>query len=358
VGPRALLLLFAVVAAAGGWLTVQARGAAGLDDATPVTVGKARIEASALEAVAAKTAGKHADRLPAARVAAADRAIERVWLEGEAAERGLRPAAAIDALRGQVADALAGPGHPPTAAQLAAVFEDFHARWRAVTGCLPAYQDPYEDRCGNVARAATGTCRWMGEATLCQVPGRWLVVRAGRRTERFRSHRRALDVARAAYVAARAERAARAADRRAAADRARARAALAARRRDPRLAGVALTTARDACHRQLQESDPYMFGFGMQDTVGYAEGLIAVRTAFVRRVAGAASDRIDREKLAPLIAAVRAGNRELTELAAAELTGNTAAVTAGVARFDARTAPERTAARRLGLGDCLARPAA
>src|SRR5215217_2332064 len=68
VGPRALLLLLAVVAAAGGWVTVQARGAAGPEDGAPVTVGTAPIEATALETVALRTAGKHADRLPEARL--------------------------------------------------------------------------------------------------------------------------------------------------------------------------------------------------------------------------------------------------------------------------------------------------
>ena len=116
-------------------------------------------------------------------------------------------------------------------------------------------------------------------------------------------------------------------------------------------------SARSACARQVADSDPYMFGFGMQDTVGYAEGLIGVRATFIRRAGRAAGDAVDRDKLAPLLAAVRAGNAALTRLAAADVAGDTAAVAAGVARFDARTEPERAISRRLGLGDCLARPA-
>ena len=63
-----------------------------------------------------------------------------------------------------LAVALAGPGPLPRGAELAAVFERFHARWRARTRCLPAYRDPYEDRCGDVAAAASGRCRWIGAA--------------------------------------------------------------------------------------------------------------------------------------------------------------------------------------------------
>jgi hypothetical protein len=367
--PRITAFLALACAAAAGWITVQAHGVTGPDAGSPVLVGKVKIAAHGLEAAAAKAARKHPARLTAALQAAANRAIERAWLEGEAARRGLEPLRDLEALRGEVADAVAGADRPPQAARLAAAFEDFHARWRAVTSCLPAYQDPYEDRCGNVAPAATGRCQWMGEATLCALDGkRWLVLRDGRRTGSFRSHGRALESVRSVYLEARAARVAAAAARRRAADRARAakeaadreaeaRAALAARRRDARLTGAALSAARGACARQVADSDPYMFGFGMQDTVGYAEGLIDVREAFIRRAGGAAGDAVDREKLAPLLAAVRAGNAELARLAAAEVRGNTAAVAAGVARFDARTEPERAISRRLGLGDCLARPA-
>lgn len=367
--PRITAFLALACAAAAGWITVQAHGAAGPDAGSPVLVGTVKIPARGLEAAAAKVARRHPARLAAARQAAADRAIERAWLEGEAARRGLEPPDDLEALRGAVADAVAGSDRPPRTARLAAAFEDFHARWRAVTSCLPAYQDPYEDRCGNVAPAATGTCHWMGEATLCALDGkRWLVLRDARRTGSFRSHARALRAVRSAYLEARATRAADVAARRRAAEKANAereaadrkaaaRVALAARRHDPRLTGAALSAARSACARQVADSDPYMFGFGMQDTVGYAEGLIGVRAAFIRRAGRAAGDSVNRDKLAPLLAAVRAGNAALTRLAAADVSGDTAAVAAGVARFDARTEPERAISRRLGLGDCLARPA-
>jgi hypothetical protein len=107
----------------------------------------------------------------------------------------------------------------------------------------------------------------------------------------------------------------------------------------------------------LRESDPYMFGFGMQDVVGQVDGLIAARAAFARRVLASAPDSIDRGKLRPLIDAVGAGNRALVRLAAADAVGDSAAAAERVARFDEHTEPERLISKRLGLGDCLARPA-
>ena len=44
-------------------------------------------------------------------------------------------------------------------------------------------------------------------------------------------------------------------------------------------------------------------------------------------------------------------------MAWADQDGDVAVVTKRAARFDARTEPERAISRRLGLGDCLARPA-
>jgi hypothetical protein len=310
---------------------------------------------------------------------------------GEARERGLRPAADLPDLRAQVADALAGPRPLAAPNRFATAFDQFHARWRARTRCLPAYRDPYEDRCGDVARAAAGSCVWMGEATRCTLqPGvrrRWLVVTPGAAGRPFRSAASGLPrglaaqlrgarsnivrlrsradataVARAVYAVARADReragaAARAAARRFA-DRARLAREREARRRVPRLAGPALAAARDACARQVRDSEPYLFGFGMQDVIGQAEGLIAARQAFAQRLRAAARDDIDRTKARPLLDAVDDGNRELARLARADAAGDHAGVAALVARFDDRTEAERAAGRRLGLGDCLARPAA
>jgi hypothetical protein len=376
---RALLLLVAVAAAAAaGWTAVRAGGAVGPGADAPVTVGASGIPAAALGA-------------------APDLAIERRWLEGEAAARGLPRIRGLAALRGQVADAIAGEGPPPSAGRLARAFGAFHERWRARTRCTAAYRDPHADRCGDVAPAAEGTCRWLGEATVCGLAGRdWLVLRPKRpgrpRSLRVHSRRRALAVARTLYVAARRERArtarraraaaaARAADRRAAerraaadrraADRRAAQDKAAAARRaaaaqptevaaaasDPRLGGAALAAGRAACARQAADSDPYLFGFGMQDVVGQADGLIAARGALARRLRATAHGEADRRRLEPLLDAIAAGSRQLAALAAADVAGDRAAVEARVARFDDRTEPERAASRRLGLGDCLVRPA-
>jgi hypothetical protein len=121
----------------------------------------------------------------------------------------------------------------------------------------------------------------------------------------------------------------------------------------PRLAGAVLEAARDACDRQLHDSDPYMFGFGMQDVSGQAQGLIDARLALARELLASATDAVDRRKLRPLVAAIVAGNHELVRLASGDL----ATIAKRAARFDARTEPERAISRALGLGDCLARPA-
>src|SRR5215207_6312570 len=345
VRPCALVLpIAAVCATLAGWVVVRSDAPAAPDAAAPVVVGSVRVAAADLEATAARAAGARPRRLAFARRATADRAIERLWLQGEAAARGLRPARGLRDLRGQVADALAGSGPLAGAARLGAAFDAFHERWRARTRCLAAYRDPYEDRCGDVADAtdacrgidedrcgdaagaAAGTCRWMGEATLCAVRRRWLVVRPlrappgatraaaarlpGRLARRLRSARgnvvrlrsraAGLATARALYAVARA---ARLRARAAAAERTRADAAARERKqrlRDPRLSAAALTTARDACRRQLRESDPYIFGFGMQDVVGQAEGLIAARAALADTMAST-PDPIDRGKLRPLV---------------------------------------------------------
>ncbi len=372
---RAVVSLVAALSlAVAAWAAMRGGGTAAPSVDSPVTVGSVRVAASALEAAAVRSAGSRPGRLAGARRAAANRAIERVWLEGEAAARGLRPTAAIGVLRARVADALVGSKPAPDAARLATVFDAFHARWRGRTRCLAAYRDAYEDRCADGAGAAAGTCRWMGEATVCAVRGgrrtAWVVVRRARsgRPARLRSRAKALAVARADYVVARATRARSAAATRAAAKRAEAtraqtaeRARLARERqkraRNPRLTGEALAAAQDACELQLHDSDPYMFGFGMQDVIGQAQGLLAARAALARRLPESAADAVDRHKLRPLIEAVAAGDDELVRLASARQTSDLATIARRTARFDARTEPERAISRRLGLGDCLARPA-
>lgn len=100
-----------------------------------------------------------------------------------------------------------------------------------------------------------------------------------------------------------------------------------------------------------------MFGFGMQDVPGQTQGLIAARAALARRPRASAADTIDRHKLRPLIAAIAVGDHELQRLAASPPSADLATLAHRTARLNARTEPERAISRRLGLGDCLARPA-
>jgi hypothetical protein len=379
VARAAVLLIAALASAAAGWAAVRARGSVAPSRDVPVVVGSVRVSAAQLETAAARLAGAHPRRLAAARRVVAARAIERLWLEGEARERGLRPAAQIARLRAQVADTLVGPGRVPDAGRLAAVFEAFHDRWRARTRCLAAYSEPWDDRCGDVAAATAGTCRWIGAATVCGVRARWLVVRRAGATRaaaarlplrlalrlardrdgvlRLRSRADAVAVARALYVVARAARVRAAAAAKRAEERARLARARAARVRDPRLTRRSLASAADACRRQVRDSQPYLFGFGLQDVRGQTEGLIAARVALSRRLIASAADAIDRRKLRTLVAAIADGNHELQRLANSPPAGDLATLAARVARLDARTKPERAISRRLGLGDCVARPA-
>ena len=364
-----VLIVVLALGLAGWGATTRGVSAAG---GGGVTVGSVRVAPAAIEAAALRLAGSRPRRLPAARRGAADRAIERLWLDGEAAAGGLQPARDLLVLRGEVADALAGarPGRDP--GRFARAFQAFHERWRSRTRCERTYHDPYTDRCGNRAGSAEGTCRWMGEATLCAVSGgrraHWLVVSARSRVVRLRSRARAVALALTLYQSARAvreeaSRTARRARAAAAAERATAAGAeiraseRAARLGDPGLSEPALAAARAACARQVADSDPYMFAFGMQDVGGGAEGLIVARSALARRLARAAHDELDPRKLRPLVRAVAAGSRALARLAAAEAAGDRAAVAGLLARLDERTEPERALARRLDLGDCLVRPA-
>jgi hypothetical protein len=375
-------LLIAALAALGFVWAVNAREG-GADERHPVVVGSERVPALELER-----------RAPSLRRAAADRAIERLWLRGEAAARGVRlSSAALPGMRGQVADAIAGDAE---GSRFAARFDAFHARWRAATTCLPAYHDPFSDRCGDRAPAPEGACRWMGEASLCRVVGArrrsWLVFHAvggsrrvprsllrrarfsrGGYSIRLRRRTDAVAVAHALYRRARAARerarAARERDaRRIRAARERdARLARAARERDARLAraaaerrrrlaepalsGLTLAAARPLCARFARQADPYEFG--MQDPAGQADGLLAARTAAVSRLPGAARDEIDRRKLQPLLRAVRAGNGFLARMRRAAVAGDAEGAEASLRRYDARLRREQRLARGLGLGDCL-----
>jgi hypothetical protein len=183
-GRAGVLLIAALSLAVASWIAVGAGGSVTPDRDMPVTVGSVQVPAGQLEAAAVRLARAHPRRLAAARKAVAARAIERIWLQGEATARGLRPAAQLGAPRAEVADALVGRGRVPGAAQLADAFDSFHERWRARTRCLADYREPYEDRCGDGLGAAAGTCRWMGEATVCGLHGRvrrrWLVVPGSR----------------------------------------------------------------------------------------------------------------------------------------------------------------------------------
>ena len=355
VAPRALFLLIAaLIAAFAAWTGVHAQGT---DGDAPVVVGSLRLDAADL------------GRTP-------DAAIELAWLEGEAAARGLRPAARLEDLRGQIADAVVGNDPAPTGRELWAAFGAFHARWRERTRCLPALRDPYADRCGDVPPGQpVAACRWLGDATVCPLRGRrWLVIR-GRTRAKVRSRAAALTRARARYVAARARRDRAAAVARRAADaqrRARERAAAAQakadrraqvlrerrkRARDPRLAGTLLATARAACQVQVSESEPYLFAFGMQDVVGQVDGLLGARATLAQQLRSAAAGKIERRKLRPLLDALAEGDRVLAGIATAQVARDRAAVAARVARLDQHTESERAASRRLGLGDCLVRPA-
>jgi hypothetical protein len=294
--------------------------------------------------------------VPATAIAAgADRAIERRWLEGEAAARRLPAVRGLAVLRGRVADAIAGRGRLPDARALARRFEDYHARWRAVTRCVPELRDPHADRCGNAAPAPAGLCRWLGEDTVCELARHrgWRVDRAAAagRPRTFRARIAALRAARADYVAARRARARRA-------ERRHAGAAPAPDRPDHAgLSPAATEAARAACGRQVDRSTPYVFAFGLQDVAGQVEGLVSVRDALGRELRAGAPGAGDRRALAPLLTAIAAGSRELERLATADLAGDRADVARRVARFDDRTAAEREVSRRLGLGDCLVRPA-
>ena len=82
------------------------------------------------------------------------------------------------------------------------------------------------------------------------------------------------------------------------------------------------------------------------------------RPSALARSIGCTPDPIERGKLRPLVDAIGASNRALARIGAADAVGDAATVAARVASFDERTEPERAITRRLGLGDCLARPAA
>ena len=264
---------------------------------------------AAIEAAAARLAGGRPRRLPAARRAAADRAIERLWLEGEAAARGLEPLRGLTLLRGEVADALAGPRPRTGSAPLRAGVPGL-PRALAVADALRA----------GVSRPVRGPLREPGRGRRGDLPvdgrgdavrgrrrgrARWLVVRDAA-SARSRVVADAGSPARAPWrsrwrlygpARGRVRRAAGARD--GAESRARARRVHAGRAAAAARGGAARVSGRRdwatrACRSRpwprrarrararSRDSDPYMFGFGMQDVVGGAEGLIVARTALAR----------------------------------------------------------------------------
>src|SRR5215207_7452596 len=151
---RAAAAVIAVlVLGLAGW-GATTRGGASAPEAGAVSVGSERVTRAAIEIAAKKLAGGRPRRLAAARRTAADRAIERLWLRGEAARLRLSSDAGADAdlaeLRGTVADALAASQPRGDPRGFARAFDRFHARLRSRTRCEPAYHDPYADRCGNL----------------------------------------------------------------------------------------------------------------------------------------------------------------------------------------------------------------
>ena len=217
---------------------MRARGTVAPSPGAAVTVGSVRVPATELEAAAARSAGARPGRLAGARKAAANRAIERLWLKGEAAARRLRPAANLGVLRAQVADALVGDQPPADAARLAAGFDAYHERWRARTRCLrPTVTPPRiaaeTARAPRPARAIgweRRRCARQGRRPPCLARRPRSTIRARRDVVRFRSRAKALAVAAAVYAVARAPRARVVAAARAAAERAAAARAQAAQR--------------------------------------------------------------------------------------------------------------------------------
>jgi hypothetical protein len=334
----------ALSAAAVFLLAAPSSGSGGPDAAHPVTVGSSR--------------------LAAAPPAVMEQRVQAAWLRDEA--RGLGLPAGPD-LRMRVADALAGV----TGRGIPGAFNRFHERHRAATRCLPAATDPYADRCIDQPPAPAGSCRWMGEATLCRVQaggGRtWLVVRRSGGSRRFGRHRRAIAEGRRIYLRAREGR--ERVVREALAERSRLRAAAerrhrlaqaqAARRRvlqarrarlaDPRLSAASLAPARRACVLFGRDAELYAFGIGTQDPAGQANGLLAARAALERRLGRAAADRVDRRKLAPLLRALRGGDAQLRRLRVARELEHVYAARDRYLRVARRAG--RVGAR-LGLPDC------
>src|SRR5688500_8415098 len=128
---RVMLGAVVLVALVGGFYAFASSSNAGPDDRQPAIVGAVPITRAVIDRQA------HGD--PAARVVVADELIERAWLQAEADRRGI-------AVR-DVADALAGP----RAAGIPRAFEQYHARLRAMTMCLPEFHDPYAARCSDRA---------------------------------------------------------------------------------------------------------------------------------------------------------------------------------------------------------------
>jgi hypothetical protein len=334
---RIVVLVPLLVACAG--LTVAARAEEGVDLSHPIAVDGVRVASAQIERRGSSTA------------AAGNIAIETRWLRGELAERGAHaPAGAaqhqprrfapakgdqedrddsaalrtvggrtagvrgelggrerLRDLRAAVADQLALGVRD--AQRFAWIFDSFHLRWRERTACVPEFHDPVMDRCANHGPSSAGTCRWMGELTLCRVNAArptWLLLGPGGDRRKARSLAAAARLAFAAYRDARDERAAAA--REAADEAARvARAAaieagqeaatraLRARMASPKLAPAALDGLQSACRRYRRDVELYQFG-AMQDPEGWAYGVSSARKRFAAALRAAPLDSIDRGK--------------------------------------------------------------
>jgi hypothetical protein len=120
------------------------------------------------------------------------------------------------------------------------------------------------------------------------------------------------------------------------------------------LSTATLEAAQPVCDAFAAAVEPYLFGAGLQDLRGLAEGFLGARTgAAAGLVAAARGDAIDREKLRGLTDALHVGNRRLRRMDGAAAASAWDVAYAELRRYEAHAAGEADAAVRLGLGDCV-----
>jgi hypothetical protein len=183
--------------------------------AEPIVVADRRVAATELEErakrmnVDSRRAQPLFFRFNAGPERAADEAAEQRWIEGEAAFRHLtadprmvdaavareqrtwggkarwrkalapetpeqaRARVANDVLRMTIGRDIAV--HARDAKAFGLAFDDFHARWRAVTACQDGSRMAREDRCGNFPEP-NDACVWMGEAEVCRIGPEWAIL--------------------------------------------------------------------------------------------------------------------------------------------------------------------------------------